>query len=62
MTTETRTNSAARKVKIVSFLCILAGLIGWIVGTAVESNAAAMLGTLAFFGGFFGFVVGRFME
>jgi hypothetical protein len=62
MTTETKTHNSARKVKVVSFLCIVAGLFGWIIGAAVEADAVLVLGTLLFFGGFFGFVVGRFME
>lgn len=62
MTTETKSRNSARKVKVISALCIVAGLLGWIIGFAVDSAPAIMLGTLGFFGGFFGFVVGRFME
>jgi len=62
MTTETKSRNSARKVKIVSFICIVAGLLGWIVGFAAEIDPLLMLGVLSFFGGFFGFVVGRFME
>lgn len=62
MTTETKSRNSARKVKVISALCLSAGLMAWIVGYAVEADAAILLGTLAFFGGFFGFVVGRFME
>jgi len=62
MTIETKSNNSARKVKLVSFLCLIAGLFGWIGGAAVESDTVLVLGTLLFFGGFFGFVVGRFME
>jgi hypothetical protein len=62
MTTEIKTNNSARKVKLISFLCLVAGLLGSIIGVAVEADAVLVLGTLLFFGGFFGFVVGRFME
>ncbi len=62
MTTETKTRNSARTVKIVSTLCIVFGLLGWIGGYAAGLDAVLALGSLAFFGGFFGFVVGRFME
>lgn len=63
MTTETTGNSKARKVKAISALILVAGLLIWIVGFAAEAPAIVVgLGSLAFFGGFFGFVVGRFME
>lgn len=62
MTTETKTNSTARKVKLISFLCIILGLVAWIAGFATDVVPLGGLGALAFFGGFFGFVVGRFME
>lgn len=62
MSTEIKSRNSARIVKLVSFLCLIAGLLGWIGGAAVEADVVLVLGTLLFFGGFFGFVVGRFME
>jgi uncharacterized membrane protein len=56
------TNTRAKKVKLFSFLAIVLGLVLWIVGFAAELDAVLAHGPLLFFGGFFGFVVGRFME
>lgn len=53
----------AKRVKIISTLFIIGGLVAWIVCAATEAPAMQYnWGTLAFFGGFAGFVVGRFME
>ena len=62
MSTTAPTKARAKKVKVASFLAIILGLLLWIVGFAAELDAVLALGPLLFFGGFFGFVVGRFME
>lgn len=52
---ETKGRSSARKVKAISFLIFL----GSFLAMATDAQGIALL---MFFGGFFGFVVGRFME
>lgn len=63
MTTETKTNARARKVKIAGTLLIVGGLMGMIAAYAVEaSDTTGTVFALAFVLGFPVFVVGRFME
>lgn len=56
-------NRAAKRVKVISTLAIVGGMFAWIVCVGVEAPTPYYnIGAFAFFGGFAGFVVGRFME
>jgi hypothetical protein len=55
MSIETRGNDKARRVKIISSILIISSIFVGIVGFGAA-------GIIMFFVGFFGFIVGRFME
>jgi uncharacterized membrane protein YjjB (DUF3815 family) len=59
MSLEIRSNDKARKVKVISAIACIGGMLGICL---IQWHPAQVLFLIAFLGGFIGFIVGRFME
>jgi hypothetical protein len=59
---ETRGRDSARTVKAVSGLCMVVGIVAGMVAATSDSSFVGTISVLLLIGGFFGFVLGRFME
>jgi hypothetical protein len=57
-----RTRSSGRGLKIISSLLMIVGIIVLMAGASGGGQSTGMIGALMLIGGFFGFVIGRFMD
>ncbi len=57
-----RRKSSGRGIKVISSLLMIIGIVVAMAGSSGGGSSSGMIGALMLFGGFFGFVIGRFMD